>query len=99
MKNKHDEEINSIKRDFSNRITYICKEMKVARMNKGITVSEVALRSGIGNGYVSDLENNKHPQIGLHMIMRFCHAIDEDYLTILMRADYKYYADKSEEKE
>ena len=83
-------EIQSKKQQAANRINYICKEMQKARKTKGLSILIVSNASGIGYGYISDLENGKHKNIALHTIIRYCDAINEDYIALLTRAEVSY---------
>lgn len=76
----------------NHKLQFITKEMKNTRNEKKLTVMNISSKSGISYGYVSDIENGKHLQVGLHTIIRYCQAMNEDYLSLLIRAEEKYQA-------
>lgn len=85
-----EEELQELKEQIKLRMNFVFEEMKQTRKQKGLSILHVSNTTGIGYGYVSDIENGKHHKIGLHTIMRYCEGIDEDYNELLMRAERKF---------
>lgn len=72
------------------RMTFVFREMKRSRHEKNISILQVSMTSGIGYGYISLVENEKKKNVGMPTIMRYCAAINEDFIALLTRAEVNY---------
>lgn len=88
MDEEHKE--NNLHKVTQERLSFIFKEMKRTRNEKKISILHVSMVSGIGYGYISLVENEKQKNVGMGTIMRYCVAIDEDFIALITRAEVNY---------
>lgn len=85
-----EEDKNNLQQITQERMSFVFKEMKRTRHEKKLSILQVSMISGIGYGYVSLLENEKRKNVGMSTIMKYCIAIDEDFIALITRAEVNY---------
>lgn len=63
-------------------------ELKKVRMVKGLTLREVEKLTGISNGYLNQLENNKVKKPSPHYLHKLAQAYELPYDKIMEKAGY-----------
>lgn len=67
-------------------IIFIAKELKRLRTEKNLTVLTLSELSHVSTGHISDVENGKVNTVSLRIIIKMCHAMNEDFISVLSRA-------------
>lgn len=67
-------------------IVFIAKELKRLRAEKNLTVLTLSELSHVSTGHISDVENGKVNTVSLRIIIKMCHAMNEDFIAVLSSA-------------
>lgn len=84
---KHEAELSraaSVRQSELRTLTAVVTELKQARLDRGLSLSQVAERSGIDRSRLSKLESDPHPNPTLATLTRIARAIGVE-LTIAVR--------------
>lgn len=76
--------------EYSLEVTrYVFEVIKQTRKEKKLTILELAAICDVSPGYLSDLENQKHPNASLRFLLKVCITLDLNLDKVLQTAIMK----------